>query len=158
MNCCSKAASSFLSEFEPQTRFKPILDDPHANSTLVKRLVLLSGKIYYDLVKERASRKHEDGVAFVRIEELSPFPFLELRETLARYSEAAEVYWLQEEPSNQGAYPRVSSQIESVMVDLGLVRRLAYRGRPANALPATGIGRLYAAQQKAIIDAAFEGL
>jgi probable 2-oxoglutarate dehydrogenase E1 component DHKTD1 len=147
-----------LSELEAGTRFQPVLADPIADENHVKRVILLSGKIYYDLIKERQTLGLNDCVAFVRIEELSPFPFKQLEATLKRYNNATEYFYLQEEPKNQGAYTHVSSRIKTVLEAVGHEGGIIYKGRTESALPAPGIGRLYTAQQKAVIDSAFEGL
>lgn len=153
-----KAAASTLSELEPGTHFSPIISDPTANKTEVKRIVLLTGKLYYDLAKERESRGLNDKVAFIRIEELSPFPFVHLREVLEQYPNAQEYIWLQEEPRNQGAYSHVQIRIEEVLSVMGIQKRLRYIGREGNAAPVTGIGKIYRRQQGALVEAAFEGL
>ena len=132
-------------------------DDSIANPADVSRVVLLSGKLYYDLVKERQKRQLEGKVAFIRVEELSPFPFGAVLDVLARYNSSESVVWLQEEPRNQGAWTHVQPRLDAVLERLGR-ERVAYRGRKEDAVPAPGIASLYAAQQKAVIDAAFEGL
>ncbi|OBZ67945.1 putative 2-oxoglutarate dehydrogenase E1 component DHKTD1, mitochondrial [Grifola frondosa] len=96
------AASSSLSDLEPGSHFHPVLDDPGIDKSRVKRIVCLSGKLYYDLIKERQKRQL-DNLAFVRIEELCPFPFEGLLRVLTQYGNAGEIIWLQEEPRNQGA-------------------------------------------------------
>jgi probable 2-oxoglutarate dehydrogenase E1 component DHKTD1 len=135
-----------------------VICDPNANEATVKRVVLLSGKIYYDLVKERQARGLDDSVAFIRIEELSPFPFAELRQVLARYGHVKEFFWLQEEARNQGAYAHVWNRIDSVLARMRHDARVVYKGRKESALPATGIGKIYSAEQRTVINAAFEGL
>ncbi|KAJ7367025.1 dehydrogenase E1 and transketolase domain-containing protein 1 [Mycena albidolilacea] len=151
------AASSSLRELESGTSFQPVLRDLTDNASSAKRVVLMTGKIYYDLLKERQARSLDKEVAFIRLEELAPFPFAELRAALKEYSAVEEVVWLQEEPKNQGAYTHVASRVDSVLHDLGL-DGVVYRGRKESALPAPGIGKIYGVQQKAIIEAAFEGL
>ncbi|KAF8069209.1 dehydrogenase E1 and transketolase domain-containing protein 1 [Lyophyllum atratum] len=152
------AAASSLSELGEGTRFQPVLDDPIVDPSQVKRVVLVTGKLYYDLIKERETSSAKDSVAFVRLEELSPFPFAELAKTLERYTRATEYFYLQEEPKNQGAYAHVKSRIGGVFEGMGYEGKLEYRGRKESAVPAPGVGRLYAVQQKAVIQAAFEGL
>ncbi|KAG6905747.1 hypothetical protein DXG01_000968 [Tephrocybe rancida] len=144
------AASSSLSDLGEGTAFKPVLDDPIADASQVKCVVLLSGKIYYDLIK------HRDAVAFIRLEELSPFPFKQLMETQKRYTAAREFIYLQGEPRNQGAYTHVASRIQPVFEEIEYTGALVYRGRKESALPAPGIGKLYGTQQKAVVDAAFD--
>ncbi|KAG5335307.1 hypothetical protein C0989_001492 [Termitomyces sp. Mn162] len=152
------AASSSLSDLSEGTRFQPVLDDPIADPSQVKRVVLLSGKIYYDLIKHRETLDLNDVVAFIRLEELSPFPFKQLADTLRRYTRAEEIVYLQEEPRNQGAYTHVMCRIRPVFEEIGYRGVLGYCGRRESALPAPGIGKLYSIQQKAVVDAAFEGL
>jgi len=152
------AASSILSDLEPGTRFKPVLSDPIANPETVVRVVFISGKIYYDLAKERQSQELFDRVAFIRIEELSPFPFRELSDTLKGYSNAKQFIWLQEEPRNQGAWMHVASRLNKVLVGLGYRTGIVYSGRKEAPMPAPGIAKIYAAQQKEVIAAVFRDL
>ncbi|PFH44882.1 hypothetical protein AMATHDRAFT_165196 [Amanita thiersii Skay4041] len=155
-------ASSTLAELEQGTRFEPVLADPIANADEVKRVVMLSGKLYYELIKERQARNLNDSVAFIRIEELSPFPFAELEEVLNRYTNAEEYYFVQEEPRNQGVYPHVKDRI-GVVLEEGMGWRggrglVVYKGRKESAIPAPGIGKVYAAQQRMVVESVFEGL
>lgn len=147
-----------MSDLEPGTTFQPVLPDPIADASKVERVVIISGKIYYDLIKERKARELDDRVAFVRVEEISPFPFKELRETLQGYRQASEFYFLQEEPRNQGSWTHISNRLNTVLADLGHSSGASYLGRKESALPAPGIGKIYAVQQKAVIEAAFQGL
>ncbi|KAJ7599589.1 thiamine diphosphate-binding protein [Mycena floridula] len=151
------AAASSLKDFEPETSFKPVLDDPLSNHDTAKRVVLVAGKLYYDLVKERATRQLDDQLALVRLEELSPFPFQQLESVLGRYSSTAEVLFVQEEPRNQGSWGHVGGRIDTVLRELGR-EPVVYRGRKQSALPAPGIGKMYQVQQQAVIQSAFEAL
>ena len=147
-----------MDELGAGRKFQPVLDDPAiSDPRSVSRVVLLSGKLYYDLVKERQKRELDGKVAFVRVEELSPFPFRSVLDVMSRYANAGDVVWLQEEPRNQGAWTHVEPRLNAVMERLER-SRVAFRGRREAAVPAPGIASLYAAQQKAVIDAAFEGL
>ena len=113
---------------------------------------MLSGKFYYDLLKERTAKGLADEVALVRVEELSPFPFSELREILQTYPSDVEYVWAQEEPRNQGAWTHVQERINNVLSEVGMVgSRVQYVGRRESALPAPGVGILYQAQQKQAI-------
>jgi len=157
------AASSKLADMGPGTSFQPILRDTatFTDPKAVQRVVLLSGKIYYDLAKERAVRNLESRIALVRIEELAPFPFAALSDELAPYADTnkhLEVLWVQEEPRNQGAWGHVKERIEGVLKELGLEGRVVYKGRREDAVPAPGIGKVYGVQQRAVIESAFEGL
>ena len=141
------------------TKFEPVLDDPHVSAQHVKRVVLLSGKLYYDLIKERTARPNiKDSVAFVRIEELSPFPFSPLADVLSRYGNASEVVWLQEEPRNQGAFLHIQERINAVLQHLKANHRVQYHGRDEDAVPAPGVAKLYQTQQRSVVAAAFDGL
>ncbi|KAJ7928025.1 thiamine diphosphate-binding protein [Mycena leptocephala] len=146
------AASSSLRDLEPGTSFQPVLRDPVENTSSARRVVLMAGKIYYDLLKERQARSLEKEVAFIRLEELAPFPFVELREALKDYDAVEE-----------GAFTHVSSRIDLLLSELasrssGKPDQVVYRGRKESALPAPGIGKIYGTQQKALIESAFEGL
>ncbi|KAJ4473013.1 dehydrogenase E1 and transketolase domain-containing protein 1 [Lentinula aciculospora] len=156
------AAASSLADLEPGTSFKPVLPDPIGNESTAKRVIVLSGKIYYDLIKERKERGLDDSVSFVRLEELAPFPFQELRSVLKAYPKAAlkEIFYLQEEPRNQGAWTHAKDRIDWVSKDMGLDSGVSYKGRKESALPAPGVGKLYREQQQKVIEATFghEGL
>ena len=144
---------------ESGTRFRPVLPDPLHNTQAVG-VVMLSGKIYYDLIKERQARDLNDKVAFIRIEELAPFPFQALEEVLSSYPSAVHFAWLQEEPQNQGAWNHVRGRIETVLSARkppapSNCHGLHYLGRGESALPAPGIGTLYQRQQRSVIESAF---
>lgn len=150
------------------TTFQPVLEDSSiTHPAQVQRVCLLSGKLYYELAKERADRVASgqqsdlaNRVTFVRIEEIAPFPFQELGAVLEQYPNADEFFWVQEEPRNQGCYSHVQARIGEVFKELGVGRdkELTYVGRRESALPAPGIGKMYKEQQKAVLDKAFEGL
>ena len=154
----SQAASSSITEMEFGTRFRPVLPDSLNNREAVS-VVMLSGKIYYELIKERQARGLNDKVAFIRIEELAPFPFEALEEVLDLYPSAVHFAWLQEEPRNQGAWNHVRSRIETVLSARKSLNgiELRYLGREESALPAPGIGTLYRRQQQSVIESAFSG-
>lgn len=140
-------------------KFEPVMDDASVSAPEVKRVALLTGKLYYDLIKERAVRPNaKDSIAFIRIEELAPFPFSPLATVLTRYKNASEIVWLQEEPRNQGAFTHVQERINEVLQHLKIDGRVQYRGRDEDAVPAPGVTRVYQAQQKSVIAAAFDGL
>lgn len=151
-----QAASACIHDIETGTQFRPILDDPVTDKLKVKRVVLLSGKLYYDVVKERMSRNLNDLVALIRIEELAPFPFKELESTVRLYPNVTDFVWLQEEPRNQGAYSHVAGRISSVLRKMRRDANLRYLGRKESSIPAPGIGKLYQAQQKEVVEGAFE--
>lgn len=143
----------------PNTRFKPVLDDQISDASKVNRVVLLTGKLYYDLVKEREAQKLSDRVALIRLEEISPFPFDELLAALKRYTKAREIVWVQEEPRNQGAFTYVEPRVNNLLTQrLKTKVRIGYKGREEDAVPATGTGVVYKAQQEKVLKSAFEGL
>lgn len=156
-------ATSSLSELESGATFKPVLDDSSINSpSTAERIILHSGKIYYELLKERTSRGLDDSnkVALVRIEELSPFPFSDVLKILEKYDNVKEVYWLQEEPKNQGAWTHVGPRINNVLekLDRDGLKQVYYTGRDEDAVPAVGVGKVYKKQQSSVISSAFENL
>ncbi|WP_424933171.1 2-oxoglutarate dehydrogenase E1 component [Amaricoccus macauensis] len=119
----------------------------------IKRVVMCSGKVYYDLLAERDARGIED-VYLMRLEQFYPFPALALTKELGRFGNA-EVVWCQEEPKNQGYWNFVESNIEWVLGRIGAKHtRPIYIGRAAAASPATGLAREHKAQQDALVDEA----
>lgn len=131
----------------------------------MERVILLTGKLYYELAKERNARGLEEKVALIRIEELCPFPFGILQRSLAQYSHVRDVCWVQEEPRNQGAWTHVSFRIAEVLERIHAENAsdiaapiLRYIGRKEDAVPAVGVGKVYKEQQNAVIQLAFEGL
>jgi 2-oxoglutarate dehydrogenase E1 component len=129
-------------------RFKAVIDDTCAPKA-VKRILLCSGKVYYDLLEEKTSGKHEQ-VAIVRIEQLYPLMEEQLEMILKRYPKKAELCWVQEEPANAGAWAHLSAQLEK----LGK-RPLRYIGRRAKAATAVGSHRLHVDVQKQLVAEAF---
>jgi len=142
-----KRAVSKLSEFGPGSSFHRVLWDDAVSApdtTTIKpvsneevaRVVLCSGKVYYDLFEEREKRR-DNRIQLLRIEQLYPFPGLALTDELTRFPNA-EIIWCQEEPKNQGAWTFIAPNIESVMEQLGRKGPLRYTGRKASASPAAG--------------------
>jgi 2-oxoglutarate dehydrogenase E1 component len=147
-----KLAVSTLAEFGPGTRFLPVIGeiDTIAADKDVTRVVICSGKVYYDLLAERREGKL-DSVAIVRLEQFYPFPATRLAAELARYPNAA-VIWCQEEPENMGGWHFVDRRIEGVLAGLKhQAGRPAYVGRAAAASPATGLAKVHLAQQAALV-------
>jgi 2-oxoglutarate dehydrogenase complex dehydrogenase (E1) component-like enzyme len=133
--------------------FRPVLDDPHATSPeLVRRLVLVSGKVYYDLLARQKKEDHSD-VAIVRLEQLYPFPSARLAEAIERYPLASDVVWFQEEPANMGAWRFVEERLRPLV---GEERSLRYVGRPRSASPASGSHQRHLAEQEWLVGCAFE--
>ncbi|MEA2803528.1 MAG: 2-oxoglutarate dehydrogenase component [Rhodospirillaceae bacterium] len=147
-----KECVSTLADFGPGTSFKRILADTDqlTDDTKVRRVILCSGKVYFDLVAERRKRKIDD-IAILRIEQLYPFPFSRLGVRLAQFPNA-EVVWCQEEPENMGAWFFVDRRIERALS--GLNMRPIYIGRPEAASPATGSARTHVKEQADLVDRA----
>ncbi|HXF45734.1 MAG TPA: 2-oxoglutarate dehydrogenase E1 component, partial [Burkholderiaceae bacterium] len=135
--------------------FETVLGEIEAiDAKKVKRAILCSGKVYYDLVHARRERG-EEGVAILRIEQLYPFPHKALATELKKYPNLAELVWCQDEPQNQGAWFYVQHHLLENMAE---GQKLGYAGRPASASPAVGYYAKHIEQQKALIDAAFAKL
>jgi len=134
--------------------FYPIIDDiDDLKASAVTRVVLCSGKVYFDLLKTRREVK-ADTVAVVRIEQLYPFTSEEYQAILGKYSNAREIVWCQEEPQNQGSWYQIRHRLQS---KLGPQHELLYAGRAGAAAPATGISALHEQQQKNLVAAALQG-
>jgi len=139
--------------------FQEVIDCPESNSRAdkIRRVLLCSGKVYYDLVNERANRKLED-VAIVRIEQLYPWPAAKLAAILNRYGKARELVWVQEEPRNMGAWSHVFNHwmggLDLFMSQVG-DRPIRYAGRGVASSPAVGSPKVHEAELKALLAEAF---
>ncbi|MCP5372134.1 MAG: 2-oxoglutarate dehydrogenase E1 component [Hyphomicrobiales bacterium] len=152
-----KLVVSDLADMGPGTRFMRVLDevDRLVPDAKVRRVVLCSGKVYYDLLEARRERGIDD-VALVRVEQLYPSPMRGLQRQLDRYP-GAEVVWCQEEPANMGPWTYIAPRIESLLAETGrAVTRACYVGRPEAASPATGLYSDHVKEQAAVIDAALQ--
>jgi 2-oxoglutarate dehydrogenase E1 component len=140
-----KQASSALADLS-EGRFRPVLDDPEADREAVQRLVLCSGKLYYDLVGHE-ERARADAVAVARIEQLYPFPVDAARELTASYPNLRELVWTQEEPQNMGAWRTIRHRLEAAVPEGVPVR---YVGRPWRASPSEGYPTAHLLEQDRI--------
>jgi 2-oxoglutarate dehydrogenase E1 component len=132
-----------------QGHFREVIDDTIEPGP-VRRVLLCSGKVYYDLL-ERRETEHHDDVAIVRMEQFYPFPVEMLRRTLARYGKATEWVWVQEESMNMGAWTFMEPRLRA----LGFA--VKYVGRDSSASPATGSHRIHVREQKELVEAAVGG-
>ncbi len=150
-----KLAISRLDDFGPGSSFHRVLFDGSGigPDDTIKRVVLCSGKVYYDLLEARDERKLNDDVVIIRLEQLYPFPAQSLADDLGRFRQA-EIVWCQEEPANMGAWFFVAPLIEEVMGKLRMGGRPRYAGRAAAASPATGLASRHAKEQAKLIDEA----
>lgn len=146
----SSDAVSNLSEFAPGTSWMPVIDDEKATKDNVQKLVFVSGKFYYDLLKQRDQRS---DIALIRLEELTPFPTEEVKKILSKYDLATEHIWCQEEPQNMGAFSFVQPRLQSLLPEGS---KLKYAGRSASAAPATGIGRKHKMEHQEVIKSCFD--
>ena len=148
----AKDASSPMSEFT-RGEFRTVIGENSTELTpeKVKRVIVCSGKVYYDLVRKREERKAVD-VAILRVEQLYPFPHRAFAAELKKYPNATDIVWCQDEPQNQGAWFFVQHYVHENMSE---GQRLGYAGRAASASPAVGYAHLHQEQQKALLDQAF---
>ena len=148
----NKDATSPLSDFT-SGEFRTVIGETKTDldAAKVKRVIMCSGKVYYDLVKKREDKKATD-VAIIRVEQLYPFPHKAFGAELKKYPNATELVWCQDEPQNQGAWFFVQHYIHENMLE---GQKLGYAGRAASASPAVGYAHLHQEQQKALLDQAF---
>ena len=132
-------------------RFNTILDDPRQPQE-VKRLVLCSGRVYYDLDAHRQKEKRAD-VAIIRLEQLYPLDVEELKNVVARYGKIKECFWVQEEPQNMGAWSFISADLAELLPNH---LRLTYAGRACSATPATGFYARHKQEVDNILHQVFE--
>jgi 2-oxoglutarate dehydrogenase E1 component len=133
--------------------FECVIDDEIKKNENVKKVIMCSGKVYYDLVNKRDKEKHDD-IAIIRIEQLYPFPYDDLEEILTKYQNVEEYIWCQEEPSNQGAWFSHRHRIQRVLDRLGDGKEANLISRPPAAAPAVGLMKLHLQQQKDLINEA----
>lgn len=138
--------------------FQEVIGDPQFLGGHIDRVLLCSGKVYYDLVNAREESGRND-VAIIRLEQLYPFPLQRLTDILRRYSESADLFWVQEEPENMGAWSFVEEQMQSIINPGGnggpIKRQLRYVGRSLAASPAAGAHKVHHDQQEALVAEAF---
>ncbi len=159
-----KRCVSNLADFGPGSQFHRVLWDNAEteggdsiklkSDDKIKRVVLCSGKVYYDLLDERDKREQDDTY-LLRVEQLFPFPERAIKTELQRFKNAESVVWCQEEPRNMGAWGYIHEPLEGVLVDLEMkCARPAYAGRIASASTATGLASRHAAEQEELVNQA----
>ncbi|MFE5708165.1 2-oxoglutarate dehydrogenase E1 component [Rhodococcus sp. ACS1] len=152
----NKAAVSDVEDFTTG-KFRSVFEEPtyetgNAERDKVRRVLLVSGKLYWELLAKKQKDNRED-IAIVRIEQLYPVPSRRLRETLDRYPNATEFRWVQEEPANQGAWPFFGLALPELLPDkLSGIKRISRRSMSA---PSSGSSKVHAVEQQEIIDEAF---
>jgi 2-oxoglutarate dehydrogenase E1 component len=146
-----RAAVSSLEELA-EGRFNTVIGDAEKLvARNVRRVIVCSGKVYYDLVDFRRANKIAD-MTVVRVEQQYPFPHADFKAQIVKYPNAKEVIWCQEEPQNQGAWYRLRAYLRA---DIGEKQLLAYAGRPISASPAVGYASKHLAQQQQLVADAF---
>ena len=142
-------ATSSLASFVPGTHFQPLLNDDKisntVNDSLIHRVILCSGKIFYELDAARRAAKLSSSIALIRIEEIAPWPTALLDVQLSRYSKAKSVVWVQDEPANAGAWAWARMHLPS---------NVTYVGRCAHATAAVGLKKRFSKSQSSVIDLA----
>jgi 2-oxoglutarate dehydrogenase E1 component len=142
-----KLAVSTLDELA-KGEFLHLIPDAGVKPAKSKRVVVCSGKVYYDLLEERGKQELDDSVALVRVEQLYPFPRKLLAAELARFGKGTDVIWCQEEPQNQGAWYQIKHHLEFCLAD---GQKLSYAGRERSPSPAVGHFNEHVEEQTALI-------
>jgi multifunctional 2-oxoglutarate metabolism enzyme len=145
-------AGSDISELAEDSRFQPVLAEPGVQDEKVTRLVLCTGKIYYDLVGH-PDRQSSEGIAVGRVELLYPFPEGQILALMGRYPNLREVVWTQEEPRNMGARAHMFPRLMQILAE-GI--HFGYIGRPERASPGEGYPAAHAAEQSRIVRTALD--
>ena len=127
--------------------FKEVIDDVSAKVIDIKKVVFCSGKIYYDLL-ERQEKENDNSIAIVRLEQIYPLPLAQLKAIVAKYTNAKDWFWVQEEPENMGAWTFMAMNFREVPLKL--------ISRPASASPATGYHVIHDQQQEQILEKVFQ--
>ncbi|WP_038319888.1 2-oxoglutarate dehydrogenase E1 component [Kingella kingae] len=145
-----KDSMSPLENFLEGTTFRPVISDvaERADNASVKRVIMCAGQVYYDLAKARDDAGLQNEIAIVRVEQLYPFPYAEAEAELAKFPNATEILWAQEEPKNQGAWYQTRHRLERLAKDGQTVR---FAGRPASASPAVGYASKHKSQLEQLI-------
>ncbi len=152
-----KRCVSSFSEMVSSSSFHRVMYEhaPSEKDKIVERVVICSGKVFYDLQDARKEKNLEDKVALVRMEQLAPFPAEVLAEELLRYKNSVSLAWCQEEPRNMGAWSFIAPRLEAVFGELGFDQsRPIFAGRKAAPSPATGSHAQHLREQKKLVDEA----
>ncbi|MEO8847139.1 MAG: 2-oxoglutarate dehydrogenase E1 component, partial [Casimicrobiaceae bacterium] len=146
-----KEAVSSLDELATGRWQNVIGESESIDAAKVRRVLLCSGKVYYELLAHRREQKITD-IAILRLEQQYPFPHDEYKAAVKKFANASEIVWVQEEPQNQGAWYRLRAYLRA---DLAASKLLAYAGRPISASPAVGYAAKHMLEQKQIVADAF---
>jgi len=149
-------AKSPFEHFTENSTFRRIIPEEGsaaANPANVKKLIFCSGKVYYDLDKERSTKERENEIAIARVEQLTPFPFDLAKDEIAKYPNA-EIVWVQEEHKNMGGWPYVQPRFNTAIQREGSGRNISYVGRHASAATATGNKHMHIMEQAKFLKSA----
>jgi 2-oxoglutarate dehydrogenase E1 component len=135
--------------------FQCVIDGDTKKKSNVKKIILCSGKVFYDLQNKKIQDKKE-YIAIVRIEQLYPFPYDDLEECLKKYKNVEEIVWCQEEPANQGAWFSHRHRLQRVLDRLNSGKEIFMVSRPPAAAPAVGMMKLHLEQQNNLIEEALK--
>lgn len=148
----SPDAQSLLTEMGPNSTFQSVMPDTViVDAKQVKRVLFCSGKFYFDLAKHRDTKK-DHSTAILRLEELSPFPFVKIQQQLSLYDSAKEFLWVQEEPLNQGAWTYMKPHLEKCLESNQSVRVVSRPSLPASAM---GLSKISATQHQDLLQTIF---
>ncbi|MBY0316852.1 MAG: 2-oxoglutarate dehydrogenase E1 component [Bdellovibrionales bacterium] len=136
-------------------RFYEVIPDAETEMTAAKKMVLVSGKLYYELLDQKEKLKAKD-VALVRVEQLYPFPKKQLADLLKPAKKLEKIIWAQEEPKNMGAWNYICHPLQQLVDEMSLSASLEYIGRDHRASPATGTTKKHITEQTAIISEVFK--
>ncbi len=134
---------SNIEDFTELSSFHNVIDDDIISKDKVKKLIICSGKVYYDLL---ANRINKEDIALIRIEQLYPFPSIELEKLIKQYKNVSQIVWCQEEHKNMGPWSFVSPILSSIIKNIFVNKDLLYIGRKESASPAAGYGALHKAE------------
>jgi len=126
--------------------YKPFIDDENADKNKVNRLIICSGKVYYDILKEMDDS--QENVAIARLEQFYPFPNKDVTSAVKSYKKVKHIVWCQEEPKNMGGWTFVAPRIQALLTNS---QEMSYAGRQAAASPAAGQKKIHEAEQKKLI-------
>ena len=157
----NKAATSAVEDFTEVKRFQSVINDPNyvdidgnkvGDTDKVKTIMLVSGKLYWDLAKKREADGRDD-IAIVRVEMLHPIPFNRLREAFEAYPNATQVRFIQDEPANQGPWPFYNEHLRRLIPDMPELVRVSRRAQSSTA---TGNAKVHQIEQKNLLEEAFD--
>ncbi|XP_066584357.1 2-oxoglutarate dehydrogenase complex component E1-like [Prorops nasuta] len=144
---------SNFDEMGPNTTFKELIPDTVKNLKEVKKIILCSGKVFYELLTLREEKKLTEQIAILRLEQICPFPYSLVAQEIAKYPKS-KITWMQEEHKNQGAFYYVRERIANA---LGIkIEEVKYAGRQCSASPATGSKVIYQNEHKTMMEDAMK--